>query len=85
MDATRWDVLSLLETTPADGTAPLGSVEGRKEGGTRGLEHKTTGQCVPAPLGSLILKASTALRMPWQRLRSTGPTAVASAAAEMAL
>lgn len=31
MDATWWDLLSRLETTPADGTAPLGSVEGRKE------------------------------------------------------
>lgn len=36
MDAAWRDVLSQLETTPADGTAPRGSVEGeRKERGTK--------------------------------------------------
>lgn len=91
MDAAWRDVPSQLETTPADGTAPRG-FSGRKEKGrSEGAQVLlTTGQCVPAsppPLGSLICIASTALRMPWQRLKSTGPTAVASAAAaaEMAL
>lgn len=32
--------LSQLEATPAEGTAPLGLAEGRKEGRTGRLEHK---------------------------------------------
>lgn len=37
-----WDVLSQLESTPADGTVPLGSEEGRKEGRSEGPEAWST-------------------------------------------
>lgn len=36
-----WDFLSQLEATPAEGTPPLGLMEGRKEGRTGRLKHKS--------------------------------------------